>query len=44
MTLRRSVTEKEVAPITRPATEFELVRSLLGPTQHRCLTRWPLRA
>lgn len=36
------VVEHTVEPIRWTATEFVLVRSLLGKTQHRWLARWPL--
>jgi 2'-5' RNA ligase len=39
----RAVAEQRVEPITWSASEFVLVRSLIGQTLHVPLARWPLR-
>jgi 2'-5' RNA ligase len=36
------VREHPIEPVTWKATEFRLVHSLLGPTQHISLGNWPL--
>jgi 2'-5' RNA ligase len=38
------IPEQAIAPVTWTVTEFALVRSLLGQTQHIVLSTWPLRA
>jgi 2'-5' RNA ligase len=39
----RRVAEQQIEPVTWTVTEFVLVHSLLGQTQHIELGRWPLR-
>lgn len=39
----RRVDERPIAPITWPAHEFVLVRSLMGRAQYTVIGRWPLR-